>query len=63
MHLELLKRPGEDVVYDKDGVVVETQREEAGNALKRVAHWVPGRTHGVGVVQGVVRDCVSLWRH
>ena len=63
MHLELLKRPGEDISYNDDGVVVATDREESNDALVRVAHWTPKRTHDVAVIKGVVRDCVSVWRH
>jgi hypothetical protein len=63
VHLELLKRPGEDIQYNDEGVVVATTREEAGNALVRAAHWTPKRTHDVAVIKGVVRDCVSVWRH
>ncbi|KAJ4983467.1 thiopurine s-methyltransferase family protein [Stagonosporopsis vannaccii] len=63
VHAELLKRPGEEITYDEGGVVVQTQRGEGRGALRRVAHWTPARTHEVGVVKGVVRDCVSVWRH
>lgn len=63
VHAELLKRPGEEISYDEAGVVVATEREAGEGALERVAHYVPSRTHDVGVVKGVVRDCVSVWRH
>jgi hypothetical protein len=63
VHLELLKRPGEDIEYDSEGVVVATQREEGEGSLRRVAHWTPKRTHDVAVIKGVVRDCVSVWVH
>ena len=63
VHAELLKRPGEDISYDDKGVVVATDRPEARDALVRVAHYTPKRTHTVGVINGVVRDCVSVWRH
>lgn len=43
--------------------MVATDREEGKGALRRVAHWVPERTHEVAVVKGVVRDCVSVWKH
>lgn len=62
VHAELLKRPGEEISYDK-GVVVKTDRPEGEDALVKVAHYTPKRTHNVGVVQGIVRDCVSMWRH
>lgn len=63
VHAELLKRPGEDISYDESGVVVATDRTEAENALVKIAHYTPKRTHDVGVIKGVVRDCVSMWRH
>lgn len=63
VHAELLKRPGEEIEYNADGVVVATERGEGKGALRRVAHWTPARTHEVGVIKGVVRDCVSVWRH
>ncbi|KAH8711798.1 S-adenosyl-L-methionine-dependent methyltransferase [Phaeosphaeriaceae sp. PMI808] len=63
VHAELLKRPGEDITYDGKGVVVATDREESEDALVRVAHWTPKRTHEVAVINGVVRDCVSVWQH
>ncbi|KAF2133778.1 S-adenosyl-L-methionine-dependent methyltransferase [Dothidotthia symphoricarpi CBS 119687] len=62
VHAELLKRPGEDIEYNDAGVVVASDRPEAENALVRVAHYTPWRTHSIGVVQGVTRDCVSIWR-
>lgn len=44
-------------------MVVATDRSAGEGALVRVAHYVPQRTHDVGVIKGVVRDCVSVWRH
>ena len=58
-----MKRPGDDMTYDKEGVVMATDRDESDNALVRVAHWTPKRTHNIAVINGVVRDCVSVWRH
>ncbi|OAL02056.1 S-adenosyl-L-methionine-dependent methyltransferase [Phaeosphaeriaceae sp. SRC1lsM3a] len=63
VHQELLKRPGDDITYNEDGTVVGTDREESEGALVRVAHWTPKRTHNIAVINGVVRDCVSVWRH
>jgi hypothetical protein len=63
VHHELLKRPGEDISYDDEGVVVASDRAENEKALVRVAHWTPKRTHNIAVINGVVRDCVSVWRH
>ncbi|KAH6621852.1 S-adenosyl-L-methionine-dependent methyltransferase [Boeremia exigua] len=63
VHSELLKQPGAEIAYDEGGVVVASERGEGPGALRRVAHYVPARTHDVGVVKGVVRDSVSVWRH
>ncbi|KAJ4372910.1 hypothetical protein N0V83_003201 [Neocucurbitaria cava] len=63
VHAELLKQPGQDISYGDKGVVTETSRPEAKDGLARVAHYTPQRTHTVGVVNGIVRDCVSIWRH
>ncbi|KAF1940994.1 S-adenosyl-L-methionine-dependent methyltransferase [Clathrospora elynae] len=63
VHAELLKRPGDEITYDDNGVVMKTDREESEEALVKIAHYTPKRTHDVGVVKGVVRDCVSMWRH
>ncbi|KAH7412072.1 S-adenosyl-L-methionine-dependent methyltransferase [Phaeosphaeria sp. MPI-PUGE-AT-0046c] len=63
VHQELLRRPGDDIIYNDDGTVVATDREESESALIRVAHWTPKRTHNIAVINGVVRDCVSVWCH
>ncbi|KAF1837646.1 hypothetical protein BDW02DRAFT_595317 [Decorospora gaudefroyi] len=63
VHDELLKRPGQDIVYGEDGVVQKSDREESEDALVKVAHYTPKRTHEVGIIKGVIRDCVSMWRH
>ncbi|PSN67555.1 S-adenosyl-L-methionine-dependent methyltransferase [Corynespora cassiicola Philippines] len=63
VHLELFKRPGEDLTYDHNGVVVATDRNDSADALVRIAHWTPKRTHEVAMTEGVVRVCVSVWRH
>jgi hypothetical protein len=63
VHLELLKRPGEDLTYDHNGVVGATNRDESADALVRIAHWTPRRAHKDAVVGGVVTCCVSVWRH
>ncbi|KAH9878063.1 hypothetical protein J1614_003280 [Plenodomus biglobosus] len=62
VYTELLKRPGEEITYGENRVVLATDRPEADNALVRVAHYTPKRTHQVGIVDGVVTDCVSFWR-
>ncbi|KZM18894.1 Methyl halide transferase [Ascochyta rabiei] len=63
VHAELLKQPGEGISYDEGGVVVASERQEGPGALRRVAHYTPRRTHDAGVIKGVVRDSVSVWRH
>lgn len=63
VHVELLKRPGEEISYNEGGVVVATERSPGKAALVRVAHYTPQRTHDVAVIKGVVRDCVSVWQH
>lgn len=63
VHTELLKRPGREILYDDEGVVTKTDREETDNALVKIAHYTPRRTHEIGVIKGVVRDSVSMWRH
>jgi hypothetical protein len=62
-YTELFKQPGQDIMYDAAGKAVQTDRPNGPGALTRVAHYTPQRTHPVGVVQGVVRDFVSVWRH
>lgn len=63
VHVELLKRPGEEIQYDEEGKVVVTERPESETALVRIAHWKPERTHKVGIIDGEVTDRVSVWRH
>lgn len=59
LYQELLKRPGDEVSYDAGGVIQETDREENSDALQRIAHWQPERTHQIG--QGT--DWVGVWKH
>lgn len=64
VYLELLKWPGKEISYDASGLVIETDEAKmSGKGLVRAAHYVPERTHGMGTVDGVVRDCISVWRH
>ena len=63
MYQELFKRPGEEVQYDEEGKLVPQEREESASALVRIAYWKPKRTHAVGVINGEVKDWVSVWRH
>ncbi|KAF2634245.1 S-adenosyl-L-methionine-dependent methyltransferase [Massarina eburnea CBS 473.64] len=63
VHEELFKRPGDEITYDEVGKVVKTEREQSADALVKVAHWTPERTVKVGIVNGVIMDRVSVWRH
>ncbi|CAE7179646.1 hypothetical protein PTT_07764 [Pyrenophora teres f. teres 0-1] len=63
VHAELLKRPGQNIQYDDQGVVRKTDTEEMDNALVKITHYTPKRTHDIGIIKGLVRDCVSMWRH
>ena len=55
-----LSRPGEDVPYDEKGYVVEQALSGTNEqALVRIAHWKPERTHKIG--EGT--DYISIWRH
>lgn len=63
VHEELLKRPGEEIQYDEEGKVVSTDRADSDKALVKVAHWKPKRTHQVGIINGEIKDRVSVWRH
>ncbi|PSN72497.1 S-adenosyl-L-methionine-dependent methyltransferase [Corynespora cassiicola Philippines] len=63
VHAELLKRPGEDIAYDDTGKVAASDRPRSDNAMIRIAHWTPKRTYQVGIINGEVRDGVSLWKH
>lgn len=56
-----LNRPGEKIKYDAEGYV---DKEEEGipkskDALLRIFHWQPTRTHEIG--KGT--DWVSIWCH
>lgn len=60
---EHLSHPGEDIPYDDKGVIKSDPLiEPSQNALERILHWQPSRTHDVGKVNGEVQDRVSVWR-
>jgi len=63
VYQELFKRPGEEIGYDETGKAVASDREENSKALVRVAYWRPVRTHPVGIINGEVKDRVSVWKH
>ncbi|TAQ83924.1 hypothetical protein B7494_g7752 [Chlorociboria aeruginascens] len=58
-YLEHLKRPGEKIPYDEDSFVVVEDAQANSDALKRIAHWKPEKTHPLGVGT----DWVSVWEH
>src|SRR4051812_18530334 len=60
---ELFKRPGEEISYDDAGKVVNSDKSESEKALVRVGYWKPARTHQVGIINGEVKDFVSVWKH
>lgn len=59
VYQELLKRPGDEISYDERGTIRETNREPTNEALERVAHWQPERTHPIG--EGT--DWIGVWKH
>lgn len=60
LYTELLRRPGQDVEYDADGVVVPAKSiESTANALVPVERYRPERTHEAGKDS----DFVSIWQH
>jgi hypothetical protein len=63
VYAQLFKRPGEEIKYDDELNVVEDGREESEKALVRIAYWKPERTHQVGIINGDVKDRVSVWKH
>lgn len=60
-----LSHPGQQMPYDEQGHVQGNVLDGATkDALVRVAHWQPKRTHEVGKDEnGNVRDFVAIWRH
>ncbi len=63
--MEHLSHPGEQVPYDEQGLVQTKALDgTTKEALVRIAHWQPKRTHEVGKDEnGNVRDFVAIWRH
>lgn len=63
--MEHLSHPGRQILYDEQGQVQTSGSDEAAeDALVRVAHWQPKRTHEIGKDEnGNVRDFVAIWRH
>jgi SAM-dependent methyltransferase len=61
LYVELFNRPGEAVEYDQEGKVCSSEHEQKrpDNALERIMHLMPSRTHEAG--KG--NDYVSVWRH
>jgi hypothetical protein len=63
VYQELFKRPGDEIRYDEEGKLVPQDKHESEKTLTRVAYWKPARTHQVGIINGEVKDWVSVWRH
>lgn len=63
VHLELLTRPENCTSNDDSGKAIDADTIENGQTLARIAHYVPKRTQGMGIVDGIVRDCVSVWHY
>ncbi|KAF2654446.1 S-adenosyl-L-methionine-dependent methyltransferase [Lophiostoma macrostomum CBS 122681] len=63
VYQELFKRPGEEIRYDEEGKLVPEEKQESEDALVRIAYWKPTRTHQVGIINGEVKDWVSVWKH
>lgn len=64
VYTELFKRPGEEIQYDDEMKVVETpEGPQSAAALTRVYYATPKRTHQVGIINGVVKDRISVWMH
>lgn len=59
----LFRRPGDEIDYNEDGTVAVETRPENDKALYLVTRWKPDRTHAVGIIQGDVKDRVSVWMH
>lgn len=60
LYEQLFKAPGSVPKYNDDGKVIEHgDQESAADALVRVAHWRPERSHSVS--QG--KDMMSIWKH
>lgn len=64
-YLKHLSHPGEEIRYDEQGTVQTDAPDGATeDALVRIAHWQPKRTHEVGKDEnGNIRDFVAIWRH
>lgn len=58
-YVAFLSRPGEDLPLGEDGNLKTHAPEAKPNALVRIAHWQPDRTHEIG--KGT--DWISVWKH
>ena len=60
LYVRLFNQPGREIKYDASGKVAEGNDDrQADNALVRVAHSRPTRTHDAGKDT----DYVSIWKH
>ena len=60
-----LTHPGEPISYDEQGYLSPSASDgPSSDALIRIAHWQPKRTHEIGMDdKGNVRDYIAIWRH
>lgn len=62
--MEHLSHPGKAIPYEAGDIQTSSIREATKDALIRIAHWQPKRTHEIGKDEkGNVRDFVAVWRH
>lgn len=60
LYVQLFKNPGQEVKYDADGKLLPDSNSEQGdNALVRIDHSMPARTHEAGMG----KDYVGIWKH
>ncbi|KAG9243255.1 thiol methyltransferas-like protein [Calycina marina] len=65
IYMAHLPRPGEKLLYEEDGDLLESKLGEPSNrSLTRIEHFQPQRTHNVGYGEdGKVTDWISVWSH
>lgn len=59
----LLSAPGEDILYNPDGTVIDTASPKPrADYLHRLSLTKPPRTHPAGTAEdGTVKDFISVW--
>ncbi|CAG8979066.1 hypothetical protein HYALB_00000195 [Hymenoscyphus albidus] len=65
VYLGHLSRPGQELPYDEETGLLESELKEPGkDRLERLEHFPPKRTHQIGYnADGKVTDWVSVWAH